>query len=293
MKNCKEHLKGVSGEVKGLALKKIRGLHMSTSAVEFQFRLASFMNFLVEKNLKEFGDYFMATWVSSSHSLWRVFDTVPGVGNTNNAVEAFNKHFKAEFLYNKKYPLDELLPMICWIIRFYSTKDMQFKTAFCPEAKHKKRAQALTAINALINRSYYPNPYRVVANDDGTFTWTKGFPLPNTLHRQYVVKVSTDSEDYCRCPVFMKLSYCKHVLATIEKFGLVSMRLGRGKFNNHMAQKRGRRAKNTPALQVDAPTPLHSAITNPNVPALLIDSSNKSECPEGWVEGSDGSDWEH
>ena len=79
---------------------------------------------------------------------------MPGVGNTNNAVKAFNMHFKAEFLYNKKYPLDELVPILCWIVRFYFSKDMHFHTTMCPEAKHKKRAQALTAINAVINRCY-------------------------------------------------------------------------------------------------------------------------------------------
>ena len=63
----------------------------------------------------------------------------------------------------------------------------------CPEAKHKKRAQALTAVNAVINRCSYPNPYTVVVNDDGTFK---------------------DGEDYCRCPVFMKLAYCKHTIAS-------------------------------------------------------------------------------
>ena len=55
--------------------------------------------------------------------------------------------------------------------------------------------------------------------------------------------------------VHMKLAYCKHTIATIQKFGLISMRLGRGKFKNHTAQKRGRSAKNTPALEVDDSTP--------------------------------------
>ena len=293
MKNCKEHLKGVPVELKNRILRKIRGLHMSTSAFEFQLRLADFLTFLATNNLQNFADYFVATWVHSTHCFWRLFDTVPGVGNTNNAVEAFNKHFKAEFLYNKKYPLDELLPIICWIIRFYSTKDMQFQTTLSPESKHKKRALALTAVNAIINRCYYPNPYTVVRNDDGTFTWTKGFPLPNNLHRSYTVQIQKDGEDFCRCPVFMKLAYCKHTIATIQKFGLISMRLGRGKFKNHKTQKRGRRAKNTPALEVDDTTPLQTAITMANVPVLNVDSSNKSACPEGWIEGSDGSDCEH
>ena len=71
------------------------------------------------------------------------------------------------------------------------------------------------------------------------------------------------------------------------------MRLGRGKFKNHKTQKRGRRAKNTPALEVDDTTPLQTAITMANVPVLNVDSSNKSACPEGWSEGSDGSDCEH
>ena len=112
-----------------------------------------------------------------------------GTGNTNNAVESFNKHFKAEFLYNKKYPMDQLVIIICRIIRFYSTKDMHFQTSFSPEAKHKKRALSLTDVNALIGRCYYPNPYQVVQNLDGTFTWTKGFPLPDKDHKNYVVCV--------------------------------------------------------------------------------------------------------
>ena len=90
--------------------------------------------------------------------------------------------------------------------------------------------------------------------------------------------------------VHMKLAYCKHTIATIQKFGLISMRLGRGKFKNHTAQKSGRRAKNTPALEVDDATPLQTctAITMANVAVLNVDSSNKSACPEGWIEGSDG-----
>ena len=65
------------------------------------------------------------------------------------------------------------------------------------------------------------------------------------------------------------------------------MRLEHGKFKNHTAQKRGRRARNTPALEVDEPTPLEAAITVANVPILQINSTNNSECPEGWIAGSD------
>ena len=71
------------------------------------------------------------------------------------------------------------------------------------------------------------------------------------------------------------------------------MGLGRGTFKYHTAQKRGRRAKNTPALEVDDATPLQTAITMANVPVLNVDRSNKSACPEGWIESSDGSDCEH
>jgi len=53
----------------------------------------------------------------------------------------------------------------------------------------------------------------------------------------------------------MKLAYCKHTIATIQKFGLILMRLGRGKFKNHTAQKRGQRAKNTLVLELDDATP--------------------------------------
>ena len=84
--------------------------------------------------------------------------------------------------------------------------------------------------------------------------------------------------------VHMKLAYCKHTIATIQKFGLISMRLSRGKFKNHTAQKRGQSAKNTPALEVDDATPLQTAITMANVAVLNVDSSNKSSCPEGWIE---------
>jgi hypothetical protein len=227
--------------------------------------------------LQDFANHFVATWVHSTHCFWRLFDTVPGVGNTNNAVEAFKSTSTLSFYTTRNTHLtncsqlfvglfastfDELLPIICWIIRFYSTKDMQFQTTLSPESKHKKRALALTAVNAIINRCYYPNPYTVVRNDDGTFTWMKGFPLPNNLHRSYTVtvQIQKDGADFCRCPVFMKLVYCKHTIATIQKFGLISMRLGRGKFKNHKTQKRGRRAKNTPALEVDDTTPFRQRL---------------------------------
>ena len=57
--------------------------------------------------------YFLETWVNGSHKLWRIFDLRAGVGNTNNAVESFNSHFKEEFLNNKKYSLDQLCASDC------------------------------------------------------------------------------------------------------------------------------------------------------------------------------------
>ena len=105
----------------------------------------------------------------------------------------------ALFLNITKSSLDLLLEVICWIIRYYSLKDMSFETTFKPEAKHKKRAQALNTVNAVIGNCYYPNPYRVTANDDGTYTWTKGFPLPNNLHRSYTVFISQEGNDICTC----------------------------------------------------------------------------------------------
>ena len=130
MKNCKEHLTGVPAELKKKFLKKIRQLHTSTNAMEFHVRLAAFSNFLIENNMQAFLDYFVSTWVNSSFCFWRIFDTIPGVGNTNNAVEAFHdhscRHFNASFLDNKKYLMDQLVQVICWMIRFYSCKDMNF-----------------------------------------------------------------------------------------------------------------------------------------------------------------------
>ena len=290
MKNCKEHLKGVPKPLRKQILKRIRSLHMSTSSVELKLRLAAFSNFCVQHQLQSFLEYFLQTWVNGAHMCWRIFDTVPGVGNTNNAVESFNKHFKADFLYNKKYALDQLVDRIVFIIRFYSTKDQMFKTTFSPEAKHKKRAISLRTINAVIGRCYYPNPYSVVQNQDGTFTWTKGFPLPVAMHRTYTVHISCTGNDFCRCPVFQKLSYCKHIIATIDEFGLTSKRLGRGKFANHSIQKRGRRAKNAPALQLDTPACEVSVITMANVPELIFTASNVTEVPAGWKEGSDASE---
>ena len=289
IKNCKEHLKGIPPELRKSILRKIRGLHMSRNAVEFQVRLAAFSNYLLEHNLHNFLDYFVTTWVNSAHRFWRIFDTLPGIGSTNNAVEAFNKHFKSKFLNNKKYPLDLLLGCICWIIRFYSCKDTRFQTTFTPEASHNKRAQSLTAINALIGNCYYPNPYKVISNDDGTYTWVKGFPLPSNMHKTYVLSISCDGRDHCKCPVFLKNGYCKHLIATMNKFGLTSKMMGRGKFKNNTKQKKGRRPYNTPALHKD-PTPMETAITEANVPTLVPTEDNYSEWPEGWLEGSDDSD---
>ena len=88
----------------------------------------------------------MTKLVNSQHSRWCIFDTDPAVGNTNNV--SFNHHFKERFLnkVNRKYVsiliLDELVKIIVWIIRYYSTKDYIFKTTFSPEAKHKCAATA-------------------------------------------------------------------------------------------------------------------------------------------------------
>ena len=65
------------------------------------------------------------------------------------------------------------------------------------------------------------------------------------------------------------------------------MRLGHGKFKNHTAQKRGRRARNNPVQEVDELTPLEAEITVANVPFLQINSMNNSECPKGWIAWSD------
>lgn len=293
MKNCKEHLKGVPKPLRRKIVRKIRGLHMSTGAVEFQLRLAAFSNFLIHNNQAAFLDYFIATWVNGNHTAWRIFDTRPGVGNTNNSVESFNSHFKGEFLNQKKYALEDLVTIITQIIRYYSCKDQVFRTTVDPEAKHKQRAVSLGAINAVINNCYYPNPYKLQLNEDGTYTWTKGFPFPERLHRTYVVKISTNGEDFCRCPVFQKLCYCKHVLATMYKFGLVSKRLGRGKFKNHTNQAKGKRRRNTPALQRDLPAPVQEApAVIANVPHLIINAANRNEVPAGWVDGSDVSESE-
>ena len=266
---------------------------MCANSMGFQLRLADFSNFLICNGLGNFYDYFLATWVQSAHFYWRIFDTVAGVGNTNNALESFNSHFKSMFLNNKKYPLDLLLEVICWIIRYYSLKDMSFETTFKPEAKHKKRAQALNTVNAVIGNCYYPNPYRVTANDDGTYTWTKGFPLPNNLHRSYTVFISQEGNDICTCRQFLKYSYCKHLLATLDRFGLTSKRLGRGKFANHTNRKRGRAGRNAPALTVDMdPTPMQVAITQANVPTSVVSMETKAQFPEWCVDGSDGSECE-
>ena len=102
MKNYKESLQGVPADLRKKILKMIRALHMSRNAAEFTARLNRFGNFLFQNNLQQFWDYFMTTWVNSQHSRWCIFDTDPGVGNTNNAVESFNRHFKREVFEQQK-----------------------------------------------------------------------------------------------------------------------------------------------------------------------------------------------
>ena len=75
MKNCKEHLKGVSEQLKKKILKKIRALHMSRNSIEFQLRLEAFSQFLIEHNLQDFLNYFLSTWVHS-RSVFGVFLTL-------------------------------------------------------------------------------------------------------------------------------------------------------------------------------------------------------------------------
>ena len=69
IKNCKKHLKSVPMELKNKILRKVRGLHMSTSAIEFQLRLADFVTFLASNNLQDFAEYFLATMANSTHLL--------------------------------------------------------------------------------------------------------------------------------------------------------------------------------------------------------------------------------
>ena len=144
--------------------------------------------------------------------------------------------------------------------------------------------------NAIIGNTFFPNPYRVTANADGTYTWCKGFPLPERLHRTYTVQISKEQDDFCKCPVFLKLSYCKHVLATVNKFGLTSKRLGQGKFANHTNRKRGRSKRNTLALCVDPPREESIPVLNNCVPKLHITEEVVDQIPSGWIAMSDEDD---
>ena len=290
MKCCKEHLKGIPRELKDKVLRKIRSLHMPKNAMEFHMRLEDFCTFLTSNGLCVFMHYFLETWVNGSHKLWRIFDCRAGVGNTNNAVESFNSHFKEEFLNNNKYSLDQLVLLIVKMIRYFSCKDQVFKLSFTPESKHRRAAQSMLTSNTIIGNTFFPNPYRVTANPDGTYTWTKGFPLEISLHRTYTVIISKEGDDFCKCPVFLKLSYCKHVLATVHKFGLTSKRLGQGKFANHTNQKRGRTKRNTPALCVDTPRETPLPVLNNCVPELQIAKEVVSQIPAGWIAMSDEDD---
>jgi hypothetical protein len=151
MKCCKEHLKGIPRELKDKVLRKIRSLHMSKNAMEFHMRLEDFCTFLTSNGLCVFMHYFLETWVNGSHKLWRIFDCRAGVGNTNNAVESFNSHFKEEFLNNKKYSLDQLVLLIVKMIRYFS-----FKLSFTPESKHRRAAQSMLTTNAIIGNTFLP-----------------------------------------------------------------------------------------------------------------------------------------
>jgi hypothetical protein len=200
------------------------------------------------------------------------------------------------FLNNRKLQISRLIPVIQKIIQYYCSKDARYELCVQPEAKYSKRARSLLTLNAIIDSRFFPNPYKVVSNEDGTYTWTKGFPLPQKAHRKYTVRVSATDYDFCSCAVFLKWSYCKHTLATVEKFQLHSRTLGQRKFKNHSRRGRGRLPRNSSALQPDTPAPVAAVAPNAslelNVAPLIWTARNSMDGPEGWVDESEGSDVE-
>ena len=76
------------------------------------------------------------------------------------------------------------------------TQDKQFGLTFKVHAKHKRAAQSLLTTNAIIQGTYYPNPYSEVKFPDHTYLWSKGLPLAVTKHRSHTVNISAEGKDF-------------------------------------------------------------------------------------------------
>jgi hypothetical protein len=85
--------------------------------------------------LNNFKDYFWNTYVVSPTgtpaplSAWRVFDSPPGVGTTNNALESFNSYFKRTHLNRRMQQLVDLLQnMSRYTADMLATPKVNFKS---------------------------------------------------------------------------------------------------------------------------------------------------------------------
>lgn len=97
----------------------VNQMNSSKNELEFNNLLKDLQHDLEEEGYPEIFDYFYTSWVQEAkgeevtRKYWRKFDSSPGVPNTNNAAEGFNRAIK-DLFGRKSLKMIECLERILW-----------------------------------------------------------------------------------------------------------------------------------------------------------------------------------
>jgi hypothetical protein len=145
-------------------------------------------------DLKNFADYFVKQWVESDFSRWPIFQTPPGLAQTNSPIESFNNTIKQQFTKRLKNHIVSSLEIFVELIQYESTKDnLDFMVPKIPKAM---KDQALQITNKLVKTSTDCYEYKHYDGSIGSID----------------VKMKT-----CTCFKYMDKMVCKHLIAASKK----------------------------------------------------------------------------
>ncbi len=202
VKACKERLRSYTADVQKNVLSDVRELHHSTSLAVFQERYRHYAN-RWSQDVPDFVTYFNNQWNrGDDFTNWKVFNSAPGIANTNNALESFNNLIKRNYTFHVRHPLPALLDLILDRLLFDLSMDVISKRSVYeikrnPPPNIQNNVQDITPENYAIRHgvavSHYTNK------------------LTNNI---YEVNVESST---CTCPSYYKHGFCKHLLHLHQK----------------------------------------------------------------------------
>ena len=221
-------------------LEEIDSLHSSISQVEYDERYAQ-MSDRWRLQFPDFEQYFRMQWHNTVFDQWKVFNSAPGVVNTNNAVESFNATLKRIYTNHSRHTLPALVDIILKrllpdLAMHIYTREKAFSLKRRPDSKTYAKVSAIT-----------PDKYNIV-----TTGLVMRFFKRDDATQCYVADAQNSS---CSCKGFAKKGYCKHILFVLKKFNrdsatIVVERTFAYRGNTRRTrQMRGRVADAVPALQ--------------------------------------------